>query len=146
MSTIAGITWLAAVLAGLLMLAIWLIELDRDYQRRAATRLPVPVLSAHALLGLGGLPIWIAYIITGEDKLSWTAVVILACAAPLGVIMAFRWLGVYRAHATGTSIEQATAAIPPERHIPPAAVIVHGLFAGTTVTLVVLTALGVGPS
>ena len=30
-------------------------EYDRDFQNEAATRLPIPVISTHALLGLGGL-------------------------------------------------------------------------------------------
>ncbi len=142
MSAIASITWLLAVLAGMLMLAIWLVELDRGYQRFAATRLPVPVLSAHALLGLGGLPVWIVYIVTDRDALNWAALAILGCAAVLGLIMAYRWLGVRREQAAGAGAGQVRMAVPPERHIPPAAVVVHGLFAVTTVVLVLLTALG----
>ena len=30
-------------------------EYDREFQTAAATRLPVPLISSHALLGLGGL-------------------------------------------------------------------------------------------
>jgi hypothetical protein len=146
MTAIAAITWLLAVLAGLLMLAIWLVERDRDYQRSAATRLPVPVLSAHALLGLGGLPLWLTYIVTDRDELTWAAVAILGCAAVLGTVLAHRWLGVYRARAAEASSERVKVTVPPERHIPPAAVVTHGLFAITTIVLVLLTALGAGHS
>jgi len=37
------------------LLAIWLIEYDREFQRAAATRLPVPVIFLHAVLAVGGL-------------------------------------------------------------------------------------------
>jgi hypothetical protein len=144
MSAIASITWLLAVLAGMLMLAIWLVELDRGYQRVAATRLPVPALSAHALLGLGGLPVWIGYILTDRDALNWAAVAILGAAAMLGLFMARRWLAVRREGAVAgarAGSGQVRAAVPPERHIPPAAVVVHGVCAVTTIVLVLLTAL-----
>jgi hypothetical protein len=36
--------------------------------------------------------------------------------------------------------------VPPERHFPLSVVIAHGVFALTTVTLVVMTTLGVGGS
>ena len=55
MGTAAFFAWMGTVLAGLVLLVIWLMEYDRDYQTVAATRLPVPVISTHALLGIGGL-------------------------------------------------------------------------------------------
>jgi hypothetical protein len=61
MSTAALFVWIATVLVGLVLLIIWLMEYDRDYQSAAATRLPVPVISTHALLGIGGLLVWGLY-------------------------------------------------------------------------------------
>jgi hypothetical protein len=58
MSAAALLVWMATVLVGLVLLIVWLMEYDRDFQRAAATRLPVPVISAHALLGIGGLLVW----------------------------------------------------------------------------------------
>src|SRR5215468_7765916 len=55
MSTIALYTWMVTVLAGLLLLVIWIMEYDREFQSAAATRLPVPLITTHALLGMGGL-------------------------------------------------------------------------------------------
>src|SRR5258708_39286767 len=52
------LTWLITASAGLYLLAIWLIEYDREFQSAAATRLPVPVISAHVLLAVGGLAVW----------------------------------------------------------------------------------------
>ena len=42
MGLIALIAWLTTAGAGLYLLAVWLIEYDRDFQRAAATRLPIP--------------------------------------------------------------------------------------------------------
>ena len=55
MSVIALFAWLATVSAGLVLLIIWIIEYDPEFQSAAATRLPVPVISLHAFLGLSGL-------------------------------------------------------------------------------------------
>ena len=97
MSLIALATWIATAGAGLYLLSIWLIEYDKDYQAVAATRLPPAVLAAHVLLAGGGLLAWIGYLIVDQDRLAWTAVGAVLLAATLGITMAIRWLGVYRA-------------------------------------------------
>jgi hypothetical protein len=73
--------WGAAVLLGLLLLIIWLMEYDQDFQSAAATRLPVPVISAHALLGIGGLAVWGFYLATDADSLAVPVVVDLVVSA-----------------------------------------------------------------
>ena len=40
----------------------------------AATRLPVPLISTHALLGTAGLVVWGFYLVTDSDPLAWTSV------------------------------------------------------------------------
>jgi hypothetical protein len=90
---------MGTVLAGLVLLVIWLMEYDRDYQTVAATRLPVPVISAHALLGVGGLLVWGFYLLTDEDPLAWGSVAGLGVIVVLGLVMAARWVHVYRAYA-----------------------------------------------
>jgi hypothetical protein len=98
MPVFALITWIVTALGGLYLLAIWLIEYDPDFQRAAATRLPVPVVSSHVLLAVGGLIVWIMYLITDEDKFAWATIVVLACVASFGITMAVRWIGVYRSN------------------------------------------------
>jgi hypothetical protein len=97
MPVFALITWIVTALGGLYLLAIWLIEYDPDFQRAAATRLPVPVISSHVLLAVGGLVVWIMYLITNKDVFEWATVAILAFVASFGLTMAVRWIGVYRA-------------------------------------------------
>jgi hypothetical protein len=87
MSAAALIAWMATIAAGLVLLVIWLMEYDRDYQSVAATRLPGPVLSTHALLGVIGLVIWGFYLVTDNDRLAWTTVAILGAVATLGLVM-----------------------------------------------------------
>ncbi len=136
MSAIALLAWVITLLAGLFLLAIWLIEYDPAIQRSAATRLPVPVISGHALLALTGMIVWIAYLVTGEEVFAYATLAVLAAVVSLGITMAVRWAQVRRA--------KPDPLVPPERHFPLPVVIGHGVFAATTVVLVVLTTLGVG--
>jgi hypothetical protein len=97
MPVIALITWIVTALGGLYLLAIWLIEYDPDFQRAAATRLPVPVVSGHVLFAVGGLVVWLMYLITDRNVFAWSTIAILAFVATFGLTMAVRWIGVYRA-------------------------------------------------
>jgi hypothetical protein len=165
MSELALLTWVVTALGGLFLLAIWLIEYDPDVQRAAATRLPVPVISGHATLAICGLIVWVTYLITGNDQFAWATLAILAVVTSLGVTMAARWVVVYRSSAKPARMRVAATAgaggigglddngerareflVPPERHFPLPVVIGHGVFAFTTVVLVLLTTLGVGGS
>src|SRR5260221_8568656 len=85
MPVIALITWIVTALGGLYLLAIWLIEYDPDFQRAAATRLPVPVISAHVLFALAGLGVWLLYLITDEDILASATIAILALLPTFGL-------------------------------------------------------------
>ena len=142
MSVVALFTWIATVLFGLLLLVIWLMEYDRDFQSAAATRLPVPVISAHALLGMGGLMLWAVYLLADEERLAWVTIADLGTVALLGLIMAARWIRVYRAVANpGPSLTRTTI-VPPERNFPLPVVVAHGILAVTTLVLALFTALG----
>ena len=141
MSTAALFVWIATVLVGLVLLIIWLMEYDQDYQSAAATRLPVPVISTHALLGIGGLLVWGLYLITDEERLAWATVADLGVVVLLGLIMAARWVGVYRTYAAPDSSPVKVITVPPERHFPRSVVAIHGILAASAVALVVLSLL-----
>ena len=136
MSTIALFTWMATVALGLILLIIWLMEYDRDFQSTAATRLPVPLISTHALLGISGLVVWGFYLVTDADPLAWTSVADLGVVVLLGSFMAVRWVGVYRSYAAPASMPTAVVAVPPERHFPRPVIVIHGLSAAATIALV----------
>jgi hypothetical protein len=141
MSTAALFAWIATVLVGLVLLIIWLMEYDRDFQSSAATRLPVPVISTHALLGIGGLLVWGLYLVTDEERLAWGTVADLGVVVLLGLIMAARWVGVYRAYAAPNLSPSRVVSVPPERHFPRSVVAIHGILAASTLVLVVLSVL-----
>jgi len=139
----ALLTWIITAGAGLYLLTIWLIEYDREFQSAAATRLPVPVISAHALLAVAGLGVWGVYLITDTPRLALAAAATLVVVAALGLTMAVRWFAVYRAHDSAAARgERAGITVPPERNFPLPVVIGHGLFAVATLVLVVVTAVG----
>jgi hypothetical protein len=141
MSVVALFTWIATVLLGLLLLVIWLMEYDRDFQSTAATRLPVPVISAHALLGIGGLLLWAVYLLADKERLAWVTIADLGVVAILGLIMAARWIRVHRAYADPDPSQTRVVTVPPERHFPVPVVITHGILAVTTVVMVLFTVL-----
>ena len=156
----ALLSWVMTAAGGLYLLTIWLIEYDREFQSVAATRLPVPVISTHALLAIIGMGVWAVYLLTNSNSLTFAAAGILVVVAILGLTMAARWIKVYRAYSTrgrrarvpatvavgagggGYGIRSdGRAAIPPERHFPVPVVIIHGVFATATIVLVLMTAL-----
>ena len=142
MSIAALFAWSLTVLAGLALLMIWIIEYDSEFQSAAATRLPVPVISTHALLGMGGLVLWLSYILVDQERLAWASVAVLGTVAVLGLIMAARWIRVYRTFAKpGPSLARKST-VPPERNFPVPVVAAHGILAITTLILVLVTALG----
>jgi hypothetical protein len=144
MSVAALFTWMATIFAGLILLVIWIIEYDTEFQRAARTRLPVPVICAHALLGMSGLELWVIYLLLRDDRLAWAALAALGTVAVLGLIMAARWIRVYRTVPNpGPSLTRTTA-VPAERNFPLPVVIGHGILAVTTLTLVLFTVLGGG--
>ena len=142
MNIVALAAWLLTVAAGLILLMIWIMEYDREFQTAAATRLPVPVISAHALLGMGGLILWLSYILVDQERLAWASVAVLGTVAVLGLVMAARWLRVYRTFAHPGSSLTRKRRVPPERNFPVPVVVAHGILAVTTVILVLFTTLG----
>jgi hypothetical protein len=130
---------MATVLVGLVLLIIWLMEYDRDFQTGAATRLPVPVISTHALLGVGGLLVWAFYLVTDEERLAQVSLADLGIVATLGLIMAVRWIGVYRQFAKPGLSQSRLLSVPPERHFPRPVIVIHGLLALATIGIVVFT-------
>ena len=100
MSLAALFSWLITAGGGLYLLTIWLIEYDHEFQSGAATRLPVPVISAHGLFATG-LGLWGYYQFSDSTRLAWIAVTILAVVATLVLIMAARWIVVHGTHGAG---------------------------------------------
>ena len=169
MRFVALIVWFVTALWGLYMLAVWLIENDATRKGTAASRLPLPVILAHVTFAVTGLVVWVAYLLVDRPVLAWTAVGILVAIALLGLTMFARWIPVYRMADEEVSMPVAAMSgggpgaspgaapsgvpgvgslreLPAEGSFPLLIVLAHGVFAVSTVVLVVLTALGVGGS
>jgi hypothetical protein len=143
MSVFALFTWIVTIFLGLVLVVIWIVEYDPEFQSAAATRLPVPVISGHALLAMAGLILWISYLLLDQERLAWAAAAVLGAVAVLGLVMAARWIRVYRAYGDpGPSLTRRVA-VPAERHFPLPVVVAHGIAAVTTLVLVLLTVFGV---
>jgi hypothetical protein len=169
MRFVALIVWFITALWGLYMLAVWLIENDATRQGNAASRLPLPVILAHATFAVTGLVVWVVYLLVDRPVLAWTALGILVAIALLGLTMFARWIPVYRMADDEISVQVGAMPgggpgampeaapggaagvgslrdLPAEGSFPLLIVLAHGVFAVSTVILVLLTALGVGSS
>ena len=148
MAFAALITWFTAVLLGLFMLAVWLIENDATDRAAAPSRLPMVIIFAHLFLAAAGLATWVVYLVLQKTVFAWTAIGILGGIAALGATMFLRWIPVYRGGARPASPAPppgGALAGPAEGNFPVVIVAAHGLLAVTTLVLALLTALGTAP-
>ncbi len=142
MGIAALIFWLLTAAGGFVLLGTWIAK--GGARQPSTSHLPPAVVFGHFLLAVAGLIVWIIYLAVDRKALAWIAFVVLLPVALLGFGMLVRWLPVYRGRAA-TDTATLTAVEPPaERHFPVAVVGGHGVFAVTTLVLVLLTALGVG--
>lgn len=133
-------TWLLAALVGLYLLRTWIVNggLRRDQAERPSRFAP-PLILGHGGLAASGLVVWIVYLVADLDPIAWCAFAVLVPVAALGSTMFGLWLR------SGSARRRGKHAYVPrhaaEDHFPPPAVLGHGVFAVTTVVLVLLTAL-----
>jgi hypothetical protein len=163
MAVAALLTWIVTAVLGATMLATWV--RGGGTRGHGATSLPPPVVYGHFLLAAAGLVVWVLYLLTDNDALTWVAFVDLVVVAVLGDVLVLRWLrdrqgaaaaaggrrarggqGGGQSGGTGTLTGPAGHSDLPEQHLPPGLVGAHGLVAVATVVLVLITALGVGVS
>ena len=169
MTVAALAAWLLTAGLGLYLFTIWLIEDDGSEDARSYRRLRAPVVFGHAGLAVTGLGVWFIYLYVDIGRLAWIAILILVLVAILGVVMFTRWIPVHRMvrrrpvlpdrQETGLVRSRAgpgpvwgppewpgrpfpgTGSLPPEHNFPLPVVVLHGVFAVVTVTLVVLATL-----
>ncbi len=90
--------------------------------------------------------LWAIHLLFGAASWGWAAVGVLVGIATLGLTMFTRWIPVHAAYVAAESTRGRSAefGFPAERAFPLSVVIIHGVLAVTTVTLVVLAMLGSG--
>jgi manganese efflux pump family protein len=158
MAIAALVTWIITAGFGFFMLGTWIS--GGGTRAGGASHFRPPVVFGHFLLAAGGLVVWIIYVLNDATTLAWVAFVDLVVVAVIGDVLVVRWTKDRRG-GTDSSMPTATAGSRAgrdtmtaqtsgqqlaEQRIPTPAVLVHGLFAVTTVVLVLLSALGVGGS
>src|SRR4051812_24091806 len=155
MAIAALITWVITAGLGFFMLGTWIAKGGARATSVAATAgggaatagggAPGGTTSPHFPPPAGFRPLPLAaarpgllviYVVNDSDGLAWIAFVILLVVAGLGDVLVLRWIRDRRA-ATGGLAEQ---------QIPSGVVVAHGVFAVTTLVLVLLAALEVGGS
>jgi hypothetical protein len=140
--------WVLTAAAGTYLLAGWLADrlagarrrrTRQRADRRTGGRGPdgqagepgAGFIVGHFGLALGGLVLWIAFVVTGLAVLAWIAVVLVVIVASLGMAVLAAAL---------PEPGQDTAA-PGRRRLPVAMIAAHGMLATLTILLVVLAAL-----
>ncbi len=150
MSIAALIAWIITASFGSFMLIRWATRGGLRHIDGAGTHLPPYRVFTHFGLAAGGLILWIVYLVTDNETLPWIAVADLVVVASLGLVMVLRWAKDGRANmaaaAAGRVQSGGSEVDLAEQHIPRTPVVLHGIFAGTTFVLVLLTALGIGGS
>src|SRR5258708_17120936 len=114
----ALITWFVAILAGLYMLAVWLIENDVK-SRATPSRLPAPVIFSHLFLAATGFAVWVGYLVMHRKALAWAAVAVLLGIPTPVLALVLRWIPVYRGPHTPAApprVPHAAYEIPAEGH------------------------------
>jgi len=148
----ALITWIITAGFGFFMLVRWATHGGTRHAEGTGTHLPPYRVFTHFGLAAAGLILWIIYLVTDSTLLAWIAFVDLVVVASIGMIMVMQWAkdgraamaaaantgGPFRADASGVDLA--------EQHIPRPPVVLHGIFAVSTVVLVLLSALGIGGS
>jgi hypothetical protein len=163
MSIAALITWIITAGFGFFMLIRWATRGGVRDVPGAETHLPPVRVFSHFGLAAAGLIVWIIYLITDSTLLAWIAFADLVLVAIIGLVMVTQWAkdgrAAMAAAASGATTGGATTggdAVAArstagevdlaEQHIPRPPVVLHGIFAVSTVILVLLAALGIGGS
>jgi hypothetical protein len=134
------VTWIFAALIGLYLLLTWIGNGGlRGRQSEQPSRFAPALILSHGSLAATGLAVWVAYLIVGAAPLAWCALAILVPVAALGSTMFGLWIRAGHGKPRGRHAVRAKHAA--EDHFPPPAVLGHGVFALSTVVLVLLTAL-----
>ena len=137
----ALITWLITAGLGSFMVRIWVSNGGLRRTGGGASHFPPARVFSHLGLAVAGLIVWIIYLITDSEILAWIAVADLVLVALLGGLLVSRWASDGRAAMRG---ERQAGPDLAEQHIQRGPVVLHGVFAVTTLILVLLTALGIG--
>jgi hypothetical protein len=137
MDIAALIAWVVTAGGGFVLLGKWVAAGGHRPTTEPRSRLSPGQVFGHFLLAATGLVLWIVYVATDSDGVTWPAFVILVLVALIGFSMFFRWLPQVRGRQqVGGAAPNAT----PEQKLPVPVVVAHGLAGATTLVLVLVAA------
>jgi hypothetical protein len=139
MDVAALIAWLVTALGGFVLLGTWISKGGARAPR--TSNFPPALIFGHFVLAAAGLVVWIIYLFADSKGLAWTAFILLIPTALAGFIMLARWIPTYRAGTVAAGPGTTSSPEPAEKHFPVPVVVGHGLFAVTTVVLVLIASL-----
>lgn len=137
MDIAALIIWIATAGGGFFLLGTWLAKGGIRHQQEGRSRFSPGLVFGHPVLAATGLVVWIAYLVSDNEALAWTALALLVVIAGAGFAMFIPWLRDRRVATT-------TNGQPAEQHLPSVVVFAHGALAVATVVVVLLAALDAG--
>jgi hypothetical protein len=140
----ALVTWLITAGFGSFMLIRWATSGGLRQVPGAGTNFPRVRVCAHFGLAAAGLIVWIVYLVTGNTILAWIAAADLILVALLGGLLVRQWSKDGRAAMAGAVRSDGGGIDLAEQHIQRPPVVLHGVFAVSTVILVLLSAIGIG--
>ena len=138
----ALLAWLATAASGGWVLVRWLLA-GGSPLRRTMTAAPPAVILGHVGTAALGLVLWVSFLLSGWVALAWTALAILAPVAGLG--MGVLLLGLPGPARPPARARAAGAPAAGRRtQIPVLVIVGHGIFAVTTLLLVLMATIGAG--
>ncbi len=144
MGIAALVTWLVTAGFGSFMVLRWVNRGGLRGGGTSATHFPPARVFTHLGLAVAGLVVWIVYLAVDSSLLAWIAVADLVLVALLGGLLVRRWAADGRVAMAAERSGRTPTVDLAEQHIPRGPVVLHGVFAVSTLVLVLLAALGVG--
>jgi hypothetical protein len=127
----AAVTWFITIDGGLVLLGFWLRAGGLRRAQRRGPRIGPELVAVHLSLAATSFTLWIIYVAGGALAYAVAALCVLVAVATLGFTMFGIWL-VHRVAAA------PRAPAPPDQRLPVAVIVLHGLFAATTLVLAAL--------
>ena len=139
MDIAALIAWVVTAGGGFILLAKWVTSGGHKPTTEPRSRLSPGQVFGHFLLAAAGLVLWIVYVASDSDGVTWAAFAILVVVALIGFSMFFRWLPQVRGRERVGGAAGGNNATP-ETKLPVPVVVAHGLAGATTLVLVLIAA------
>lgn len=133
----AAVTWFLTIDGGLVLLGSWLRAGGLQRRHRRGPRIGPELVGVHLTLAGTAFALWIVYLAAGRLAFAVAALCILAAVATLGFTMFGIWL-VHRVAASGRPPDLPRTSRRGDQRLPVAVIVLHGLFAATTLVLVAL--------